>query len=121
MFSDTISVTVDSVQRDHTRAWDAAFSKQIAAGNTSIRKAGITDGESLVRVSHEESSARKRHLAQMVETIVDSDGVTRVRKVHLVVEYDDTVAEKAAANLLADGFIAALNSTFVDNLLGDSL
>jgi hypothetical protein len=121
MFGSTIAVTVDSVERTHATAWDSAYSKQIAAGNTAIRKVAITDGESLVRISHEEKNERKRHLAQMKETVVDSDGVSRTRSVHIVVEYDDVPAEKASANLLADGFVAALDSTFIDNLLADSL
>ena len=63
MFTDTISVTVDSIQRDHVKAWDKDFQSEIAAGSTSIRKADIADGESLHRISHSAlKSGKLRHL-----------------------------------------------------------
>lgn len=122
MFTDTISVTVSTVQRDHVKAWDKDFQAEIASGSTSIRKAAITDGESLHRISHSSpKKGRERHLEQMVETVIDTADVERVRKVHIVLEHDDTPAERAAVIALAEGFIASLTSTNVTDLAGNSL
>jgi len=122
MFTDSISVTVNSVERVHVKAWDKDFQAEIAAGSTSIRKADITDGESLHRISHSSlKSDRLRHLEQMVETVTDEDGVPRERKVHVVLEHDDLPSEKAATLLLAGGFIASLDSTNLSDLASNSL
>lgn len=122
MFSDTISVTVNSEQRDHVKAWDRDFQAQIASGSTSIRKADITGGESLHRISHSSLKNDKlRHLEQMVESVVDSSDVARERKVHIVLEHDDTPDEKAATLLLAEGFVASLSSTNLSDLASNSL
>lgn len=120
-FSDTITVTVDSTARVHSKAWDSAFQKDIAQGSTSIRKTVDGSVESIVRVAHSEKNDRKRHLFQVIENEVDSSGIKRVRKVHVVIEYDDTPVEKTQATLLAVGALAAVDATCIGNLVADSL
>jgi hypothetical protein len=122
MFNETMSVTVNTVQRDHTPAWDKDYQAEIAKGSTSIRKTTITDGESLLRISHSAlKTSRERHLEQMVETVVDAENVTRVRKVHIILEHDDTPAERSATIDLADGFVASLTTANLTNLANSSM
>ena len=52
---------------------------------------------------------------------MDTAGTDRERKVHIVLEHDDTPAEKAATLLLAEGFVTSLTSANLSDLAGNSL
>lgn len=124
MFGDTVSITIGSIQRTYARAWVPEFAKVIAAGNTAVRKwTNATDEVSSVfRVSHEgDKSGVARHVFQIIDDVVDEDGIQRRRRVHLVIEHDKAVSELAPVKTLALGLAAAIDSATVDSILGNSL
>lgn len=118
-FNSTIPITIDTVSTNLDPAWDKDFQDEIASGSTSIRK---DESETLkLRIAHAENAKNvKRHLGQVIQTAV-VDSAIKVRKAHLVLEFEDYPGEKAAALLLAEGFVGMLDSTFLGNLAADQL
>lgn len=93
---DNTSITVNAVGRTYTKGFVAKYAKELAKGNTVICRTDITDGQSILRISHEESGGVARHLV----SLEDNTSAHEV-KAHLVIACPagDPTAETAAENL----------------------
>lgn len=102
---DTATITVDGSARTYKRAFVPKYAKQIASGNTACLKADITDGQSILRISHESVGNVQRHLVSVEDITVDTDGVQHIEKTHRVLSCaeGDPTAETRLENL-DDGF-----------------
>lgn len=112
MFTDPTTLTINSVGRNYTTAWDGEFGKDIAAGNTVVKKVAITNGNSLLRISHSESKGVERHLFAVRDCINAGQDTEQVVSAHVVITFptDDTSAQTNATSL-AMGAISALTAT----------
>lgn len=98
---DNTSITVDGTARTYKKAFDAKYASELAKGNTAICKCDITDGRSILRVSHEATSGQQRHLISLEDLTLDTSGSTIVKKVHVVISCPegDPTAEESVEDL----------------------
>jgi len=92
---DTLSVTVNTVERTYVKAYVPHYAKQLAANNTVALKADITDatlgaGTSYLRISHENSGVTGRHLVSIEDWYADESGkMALMDKEHRVLSCKD--------------------------------
>jgi hypothetical protein len=119
----TQTLTVNTVSRDYQPAWVAKYAADLKNGNTAVKKAAITDGVSLYRLTHAESKGIERHILSLEDTIADSDGEDHMVKVQITLscEADDS-AEELRLNHLTIALCDYLKSAgVVDSVLADEL
>jgi cation transport regulator ChaC len=106
MLSDTISITVNGTARDYKRV--------LSSGPGIIRRAVITDGESLLTINHETKKGVDRALVKVQDTTTDSTtGEVTVETVHMVVATKDGSDPSNAEKLATDGIGYFLNTAGV--------
>lgn len=122
MLNDTQTLTISTVARDYEEAWDPRYQEEVASGAASLRKAVITDGESLLRIAHSQSKQGvKRHVASVRDEVVDSDGVIHPVQFHLVWTYDaDDPTGPSRAIALGAGCRDWVSAVETDILKGQS-
>jgi hypothetical protein len=119
----TQSITVNSVARSYVEAVHSAYAKQLAAGNTRVKRATITDGESLLRYSHDTTNIKgiERHVVS-IEDRLTTDGESTIARIAVTLTVPETGAQDTSAKLLAAGFLTWLNdSGRIEDLLNSIL
>lgn len=110
-FSSDKTITVDSSARTYKQAFVPKYAKELAKGNTICLKTDITNGVSVLRVSHDSANGISRHLISVEDIVTDpTTGVTTIVKDHRVLSHPtDNSTREADLELLATG---------VDDLVG---
>lgn len=112
------NLTVAATPRTYTRSYDARYAKESAAGNTQIYKVSITDGSSILRISHDDKKGVERHYISLEDVTPDAvnPATSNVKKVGvtLTCKKDSIIDEQALKALLA-GLIAYLTDDGVKN------
>lgn len=100
MLNDNQDITVDATARTYTKVWDQEFAKEIADGTTTVRKAPITNGNSILKISHSETKGVERHLV-FVRDKMTIEGVSCQEQAYLVVTCaaDDPASKARAVNI----------------------
>lgn len=103
MLDTTQNVTVSGTTRTYTTVWDQEFAKDLATGSTSVRKAPITNGNSILKISHAESKGVERHQVFLRDKII-VDGAVGQEQAHIVITCAaDDPSSVARAKALAVG------------------
>lgn len=123
-FATTQNITVNEEPRAYVPAWDKEFEKDIAAGNTKIRKCDLPLGNSAHKVQHSETkSGIERHVCSVRDKTTAGDDSGDIEQVQLVVTFNaDDPAARERARLLVFGFNCAINATgWLQDFLSGSL
>lgn len=107
------TITVDSAARTYKKAYVPQYAKEIAKGNTLCLTADITDGVSILRISHDKSNGVNRHLVSLEDRVTDADGKLHVVKLHTVLSAEDVPDEETRLVDLSVGFETWLSSTVI--------
>lgn len=104
------TITVNSVGRTYVEAVHPSYAKQLAQGNTRVKRSTITDGESLLRYSHDTTNIKgvERHVVS-IEDRVSMSGDLNIARISVTLTVPETGAVDAEAKLLAAGFLTWLN------------
>lgn len=110
----TQTLTVDAVARAYAEAVHSAYAKQLAQGNTRVKIAPVSDGESILRYSHDMASSNglERHVISLEDRVNDdaTPGDPDIIRWQLTVTLPaGTPALDSRAILLAQGFLAWIN------------
>lgn len=113
MLADQQTITVSTVPRTYEKTWDAEFAKEIAEGSTSVRKASLTDGNSILRVSHSESKGVERHLVSVRDkTQAAGEEDPTIVQAHVVLTCPaDDPTEAANVVALAQGLLEEITAS----------
>jgi len=100
---ESVSITIDTIERVYKKAFVAKYAKQLRDGNTVCLKADISDGLSILRISHDSANGVQRHLVSVEDITTDAAGNEQQIKVHRVFscKEGDPVAEATTETISA--------------------
>lgn len=106
--NDTQSITVNGTERTYDKTWDQEFRKEIAEGNTSVRKAPLPGGNSILKISHNETKGVERHTIFVRDKILAEMGTEQEQVTVIGTHKADDPASEARLLLLIDGIATKL-------------
>lgn len=97
------TITVNAAARTYKKSYVARYAKELAKGNCICLTADITDGVSILRISHDTTNGVNRHLVSIEDRVTDTDGKEHVVKEHRVLSAESSPAEETNLTDLSDG------------------
>lgn len=102
MLDNSQTLTINTTERTYTQVYDAEFAKELASGSCSVRKANITNGNSILKIGTSESKGVERHqILVRDKTVVDN--AEKIDQAYVVASFasdDPTAAARTAAILV---------------------
>lgn len=118
----TQTVTIDNSARSYVPTWDGEFAKDLAAGNSSVRKAALANGNSILKIKQGENGSVESHSLllrdrQIIDTIQEQEQVTIT-----VTNRSDSPASILRAAKIVAGIATKLgDSAFVQEFLSGQM
>lgn len=117
------TITVNTVARTYAPSWDAKYASDLKKGNTAIKKAMLTNGVSILRITHDANKDIEKHIIS-VEDINDpaSEGATpEIDKIQITLtcRRDNAAAATRLGQLIAG--VCAYLPTVDDSLFADEI
>jgi hypothetical protein len=120
----SIYFAIPDVYRSYDVAWDSEYEKEIAQGNTQVRKSILDDGNSLLKTQHSETKQGiERHVISLRDKHVSGDDAGSMEQVQIVITHPaDNPGSQEKARQVAFALCAkCTEADFLGSLVGGSL
>lgn len=114
----------EDASRNYEPAWDSEYEKELAQGNTQVRKSLISDGNSLLKTQHSETkSGIERHVISLRDKHVTGDNAGSMEQAQLVITHqaDNPVSAESARQVALALSEKCTEADFLVALVGGSL
>lgn len=113
----TQTITVNSAARAYNPAWVKQYATDIKRGDTATKKCAITNGRSVMRITHNANKGIERHIISCEDRTIDPAADTQselMEKIQITITCaEDDADAHERLRLLALGFMSWLSEAGV--------